>query len=74
MTGNATEDRLLTPRQLSAYIGLEVGTIYNRVSRGEIPYEKAGRLLRFRKSDIDAWLSAHNEQPAIVAPAEADVA
>lgn len=32
-------------------------TVYNQVSRGEIPYHKNGKKLRFLQSEIDAWLS-----------------
>ena len=55
----ALEDQLLTVDELSAYVKLKVGSIHNMVSRREIPFVKAGRLLRFRKSEIDAWLQSH---------------
>ena len=32
-------------------------TIYGWVSKGEIPYHKSGKKLRFLQSDIDKWLS-----------------
>lgn len=31
-------------------------TIYNKVSKNEIPYYKDSKKLRFLKSEIDAWL------------------
>jgi excisionase family DNA binding protein len=33
-------------------------TIYGWVSTKQMPYHKGGKKLRFRKSEIDAWLEA----------------
>lgn len=41
--------------ELSEYLGIKKKTLYNKANRGEIPYFKFGRLVRFKKSDIDAW-------------------
>lgn len=43
-------------RQLSGYIELAVPTIYNLVSKGEIPHIKRGKKLRFEQEKIDEWL------------------
>jgi excisionase family DNA binding protein len=37
---------------------MAAGTLYNRVNRGEIPFVKIGRLVRFRLSEIDAWIAS----------------
>src|SRR5690606_34019777 len=47
MASNRVEDRLLTVADVAEYLGLSVGTVYNKVSRGEIPHVKIGRTLRF---------------------------
>jgi len=59
MTSNATDDRLLTAPEVAEYLGVKLGTVYNKVSRREIPFEKAGRMLRFRRSTIDEWIQSH---------------
>lgn len=41
--------------ELSEYLGIKKKTLYNKTNRGEIPYFKFGRLIRFKKSDVDAW-------------------
>ncbi|MCS6944010.1 MAG: helix-turn-helix domain-containing protein [Sutterellaceae bacterium] len=53
-------DRLLTPAELAQVLGLAEQTIYNRIQEGRPlpPYIRLGRLLRFRASDVDAWLAA----------------
>jgi excisionase family DNA binding protein len=48
----------LTVDEVSEYLGLSVGTIYNKVSSGDIPFHKFGaKIIRFRKDEIDAWLT-----------------
>lgn len=54
-------DELLTIEEACAYLKVARQTIHNWVHRGTIPHEKAGTRLRFRKSDLDAWLK--REQP-----------
>lgn len=50
---------LMTLDVLRAYLPVPLArqTIYGLVSRGRIPYEKFGKQLYFKKSDIDAWLN-----------------
>ena|SRR5208283_130379 len=46
----------LTIKDFSKYAHLSSQTIYNKVNKGEIIPERAGRRLLFKKSDIDEWL------------------
>jgi len=32
---------------------------YSQVSRGYVPYYKCGKYLRFKISEVDAWLEKH---------------
>jgi putative molybdopterin biosynthesis protein len=61
MTDKAPPDELLTPEELAAYTKLAAGSIRNMVSRRAIPFVKVGRLTRFRRSEIDAWMEAHRD-------------
>ena len=57
------DDTYLTAEQVAEYIGFSVGTIYNKVSSGEFPHHKFGaKIVRFRKSEVDQWLSAQEEK------------
>ncbi len=47
----------LTINDLSAYLGIKPKTLYARVK--EISHYKVGRLIRFRKEDVDAWMEKH---------------
>lgn len=59
-------DRLLTPAELAQMLGLAVQTIYNRLNEGRPlpPHVRIGRLLRFRLSDVLAWIAALPTQEA----------
>jgi len=47
----------LTINDLSIYLGIKPKTLYARIK--EIPHYKVGRLVRFRKEDVDAWMEKH---------------
>lgn len=47
------EKRLLTIDELTEYIAVPKGTIYNWISLRKLPYVKIGRRVKFDKQDID---------------------
>jgi len=47
----------LTIDDLSVYLGIKPKTLYARVQ--EIPHYKVGRLIRFKREDVDAWMEKH---------------
>lgn len=72
----ATEDRLLTVRQLAGYLSLNQRTVLKLVSEGALPGVKVGNQWRFRRAMIDTWLDdqmlgltpRHGEQPPAPIP------
>lgn len=54
---NGNEDRWMNPREAAKYTGYALQTIYNKVSQDQIPHHKGSGSTRFRKSELDAWLS-----------------
>lgn len=46
----------LSTEQAAEYLGISVGSLRNRVSCGEIPRRKLGRLNRYLRSELDALL------------------
>lgn len=52
---SSTGTRLLTVEEVAEILRLKPRTIYNMVSRGQIPYRKAGRQLRFDGAEIEEW-------------------
>lgn len=45
---------------VSKYLGVTKGHIYNLVSRNKIPHIKKGRLLYFVPSEIENWVLEGN--------------
>ncbi len=58
------EKRLMSVKELSAYIAMPVATIYSYRSLGKIPADcvrRIGKALRFEKEAIDRWINEMNE-------------
>lgn len=52
--------RLMTPRELSSYLGVPSGTLANWRYQGYgPPFVKVGRQVRYRSDDLDNWLRAN---------------
>ena len=51
-------DPLFTPPEAAAYIGVTENTlsVWRCVGRYAIPFIKSGRLVKYRKSELDAFL------------------
>ena len=47
---------IMTVEQLAEYLQLNPQTIYRKAQAGEIPAIRIGKVLRFKKNIIDAWL------------------
>ena len=50
-------DEILTAREAAKYLKLHVETVKAKARQGLLPAAKIGREWRFRKPDLDAWLS-----------------
>ena len=53
----AMEERLMSIEEICEYLGFSIYTIYAWVKKEKIPCHKVGRLLKFRKNEIDEWVS-----------------
>ena len=49
-------EKLLDISEVSDIIGVQINTLYSWIHQKRIPYIKIGRLVKFKPSDIDAWL------------------
>lgn len=49
-------DPLMTAEEVAAHLQVSEGTVNQWVKAGRIPVVKVGRLNRFRRADIDAWV------------------
>ena len=56
-------DRLMTIDEVAAYIQLPKNTLYKLRSQGNGPRAaRLGRHLRYRRSDVDAWITARLDE------------
>ncbi len=51
-----TRESYLTAEEVSAWLRVGRETVYRMARAGRMPPVRVGRLWRFRKSDINAWL------------------
>jgi PTS system nitrogen regulatory IIA component len=56
-------EELMSVRELSEYLRVNVSTLYIWSHRGKIPAMKVGNLWRYRRSEIDAWLEECRRAP-----------
>jgi len=61
------EDRIFDVDSLADYLHVNQNWIYQRTRHYEIPFVKKGKLLFFRKSAIDKWLTEDERKPLPVA-------
>lgn len=57
LDGKGAKDAIFTIEDLCEYLHVEKGWVYQQVHSKTIPYLKAGKHLRFRKTDIDKYLT-----------------
>jgi PTS system nitrogen regulatory IIA component len=62
---NETEN-LMGIEELAAYLGVRTSTIYGWAHVRAIPYFKIGRLLRFKKSEIDRWINERKVKERVI--------
>jgi excisionase family DNA binding protein len=51
---------LLTEQQAAEFLGVSAGTlsVWRCTKRYPLPYVKCGRLVRYRRSDLEAWVDS----------------
>jgi excisionase family DNA binding protein len=59
-----TLPRVMTVRELSAYLRVHPSTIYKLLRRGELPGFRIGTDWRFNAEVIDRWCLERNMKPA----------
>jgi len=52
----------LTIDELSEYLSMKRSALYSLVESGKIPHYRVGRLIRFKKQDIDDWMERHRKE------------
>lgn len=56
-------DRLLTAREVASLLGFSAGTVLDWFEAGRLPGFKLGTAVRFRASEVEAWIEAQRRGP-----------
>ena len=68
-----TDDKFLTAKEVVKCLHVNLRTVYRLIQTGEIPAVRVGRLWRFRKTEIDAWVAKQHAE-RVWAMTERDIA
>lgn len=49
---------LISAQELAQLLGVKLSTIYDWVHTRKISFYKVGRLVKFKRSEIDRWLES----------------
>lgn len=61
---------LITPSELSSFIGVPEGTLAQWRYLGKGPaYARLGRHVRYRRDDVESWLESQTQRGDVRAPA-----
>ncbi|MFH0725782.1 MAG: helix-turn-helix domain-containing protein [Pseudomonadota bacterium] len=52
------EDRWLSINEICKYLGVSNDTVYKWIDKYEMPAHRMGRLWKFKKEQVDAWVEA----------------
>jgi excisionase family DNA binding protein len=52
------EDRWLSVEEIAQYLGISKDTVYTWINKKKMPAHKIGRLWKFKKGQVDAWVEA----------------
>lgn len=60
-----TDSNLMSQNEVAKYIHSTVASMNSmrHYGRLDIPYIKIGNRIRYRKSDVDAWIDTHTINP-----------
>ncbi|MES2639739.1 MAG: helix-turn-helix domain-containing protein [Myxococcota bacterium] len=67
MTPQAPSSHPLSVKETAEFLGVCCRTIYNLVDRGELPFFRAGKTIRFRKPTLEAWIQAQENHAPLSA-------
>jgi len=56
--GVKMEDRWLSVEEIAAYLGIKRDTVYRWITEKQMPAHRMGRLWKFKKEQVDAWVTS----------------
>jgi len=62
-------EKLLTPRQVADFLGIQINVLYQWTHKQIIPHLKLSRrMIRFSANDLQAWIERRKTSSIIVSP------
>ena len=61
--GTTNREKIMGVQDLCQYLKVDESWVYKQVSLKTIPFFKAGKYTRFRKSKIDRWIEENTIKP-----------
>jgi excisionase family DNA binding protein len=58
---DSTDRLAYTAHEVADLLGVSFSTIRRATADGVLPYRRLGRLVRYTRADIDAYLDSHRE-------------
>ena len=58
------EPEFIDINDLSRYLAIKPSRLYSLVEAREIPHYRVGRLVRFKKAEIDRWMESNRKECA----------
>ncbi len=58
-----TGDRWLSVEEIAAHLGVSKESVYRWLDTQKIPAHRVGRLWRFSKTEVDAWVVRDGASP-----------
>jgi len=52
------DDRWLSVREICKYLGVSNDTVYKWINQRNMPAHRMGRLWKFKKDEVAAWVKA----------------
>ncbi len=62
----STVDELMTVEEAAAYLRTEKRFVRRLVAERRIAFHKVGKFVRFRRSDVEAFVEAGRREPIVV--------
>jgi len=60
---DVAEDNILDVKGLAKYLSVDPSWVYNQVSLRNIPHFKLGKYPRFKRSEVDKWITKKSIMP-----------
>jgi len=56
--GDPNEERWLSIKDISKHLGVSSDTVYKWIDKNGMPCHRMGKLWKFQKNEVDAWVKA----------------